>query len=211
VPESLSARQRAAVSFGTDTFFVRRFIGGSPRNALEILSASGRPVGSVVDETPFLQRVAGMFYSGKARPFVLKLYDDQKKLMASIERPALRMTSRINVYEAAGWYCGCFRYLPTLSGGMFEMFNETGKYMIELVGEWDVWNFKLFAPKDETVGLITRQWTGVAKELFTSADNYIFHVDRNRIRDARHVLVLLSTALTMELIYRAYVKSPRRD
>ena len=42
----------------------------------------------------------------------------------------------------------------------------------------------------------------MAKELFTSADNYVVHIERSRIKDVRHVQLLLAAALCIDMVLK---------
>ena len=43
---------------------------------------------------------------------------------------------------------------------------------------WRAWNFSLQDVDGVEVGRITKTWEGLAKTMFTSADNYVLHVHR---------------------------------
>ncbi len=38
------------------------------------------------------------------------------------------------------------------------------------------WNFQFVAVDGKELGVVTRKWGGIGKELFTSADNYVVHL-----------------------------------
>ena len=41
-----------------------------------------------------------------------------------------------------------------------------------LKGDWKGWNFRFLSGETE-LGIISKKWAGLGKELFTSADNYV--------------------------------------
>ena len=60
-------------------------------------------------------------------------------------------------------------------GNNFEMFDEKENLVSKLKGSIIGWNFK-FLKDENTIATVTKKWSGIGKEMFTSADNYILEI-----------------------------------
>ncbi len=66
--------------------------------------------------------------------------------------------------------------------------NETP--VCELKGKWTGWDFR-FQTDGIELAHVTKKWTGIGKELFTSADNYVLEIsDRLPADDVARQLIL---------------------
>ena len=69
-----------------------------------------------------------------------------------------------------------------LGGAKIDIVDNSNKVIATLSGNLIGWDFKI---KNENVELasITKKWSGLGKELFTSADNYILVINENVLKD----------------------------
>jgi uncharacterized protein YxjI len=85
--------------------------------------------------------------------------------------------------------------------------NVFGKIRFDLVAggqlvgaiqaeNWRAWNFAISDASGAEVARITKTWEGLAKTLFTTADNYVVHV-HTRLPDPLASMVIAS-ALTVD-------------
>ena len=66
-------------------------------------------------------------------------------------------------------------------------------------GDWKGWNFSFLDTSENEIGTITKKWSGVGKELFTSADNYF--VALNDKPDPAIATLLLGAGLAVDTLY----------
>jgi uncharacterized protein YxjI len=45
-----------------------------------------------------------------------------------------------------------------------------------LKGKWTSWDFKFVSADNKEFATVTKKWSGLGKELFTSADNYVLQI-----------------------------------
>jgi hypothetical protein len=69
----------------------------------------------------------------------------------------------------------------------------------QVKGNWIGWNFKFIAQNGKEIGIVSRKWSGLGKELFTSADNYV--VALHEPNPAAAVL-LLAAGLAVDTVYK---------
>ena len=108
--------------------------------------------------------------------------------------------SKINVYQneqLVGYYKQRFRIKPT-----FEIYDKNDKLIANIKGNFIAWDFKIEDINGNIIGGINKKWAGLAKELFTSADNYVirFHgkVDETTRR------LIMSAAASLDMVYKEH-------
>ncbi|WP_375478419.1 phospholipid scramblase-related protein [uncultured Jatrophihabitans sp.] len=106
----------------------------------------------------------------------LQLVDMQGVPQLTLTRPAKVMKSRIIVQDAAGAEIG--QIIQQNVFGKIRFAIESGGYTIGSInGEnWRAWNFSIRDHTDVEVARITKTWEGLAKTMFTTADNYVVQI-----------------------------------
>jgi hypothetical protein len=51
------------------------------------------------------------------------------------------------------------------------VFDHANQQVVELKGDWKGWNFRALNKSGREPGTVTKEWAGLGRELFTSADN----------------------------------------
>ncbi len=69
-------------------------------------------------------------------------------------------------------------------------------------GDWKGWNFRFLTPDGDEMGVVTKKWAGLGKELFTSADNYIVAVNDDWADQEVSKILMLGAALAIDVIYK---------
>lgn len=97
-------------------------------------------------------------------------------------RPVLHVTrgvsiflSKVGVTDASGTPIGGFQQQFFSIGGKFELQDPGGRPVCTLAGSWTGWDFQ-FRYGDQQLARVTKKWSGIGKELFTTADNYVLEV-----------------------------------
>ena len=65
-------------------------------------------------------------------------------------------------------------------------------------GDWKGWNFKFLDSAGQEMGVVTKKWAGLGKELFTSADNYIIEIKEGTANNA----LLLAAAIAIDTVFK---------
>src|SRR5204862_4795018 len=90
-------------------------------------------------------------------------------------------------------------------GGKFGVYDASGTEVAQVKGNWIGWNFKFIAQNGKEIGVVSRKWSGLGKELFTSADNYV--VALHETNPAAAVLLLAAGLV----VYTAYKEDKGGD
>lgn len=79
----------------------------------------------------------------------------------------------VRVFDGQGRQLGSFKTKLFSLGGAFDLVDPAGKLVARIKGDWRGKNYKFLDDAGAELGAITKQWAGLGKELFTSADTYV--------------------------------------
>jgi uncharacterized protein YxjI len=119
----------------------------------------------------------------------LQLVDMAGTVLLTLTRPAKFIKSRVIVHDATGRELGALVQQNMI--GKIRFAIEVADQPIGSINaeNWRAWNFSI---QDETggeVARITKTWEGLAKAMFTTADNYVVQIHRP-LQDPLHSLVV---------------------
>ena len=124
------------------------------------------------------------------------------KVLITIKRGMTFLRSKIKVYLEEDKEIGYFQSKLFSFGGGFWLFDTSGKKVAEVKGDWKGWNFKLLRENGEELGTVTKKWSGMGKELFTSADNYVISIQED-LGDNRPVkALLLAAGIAIDTVFK---------
>jgi uncharacterized protein YxjI len=126
--------------------------------------------------------------------------DDESKLLFTIDRGFTMFRSKVNVCNADGSLVGWLQSKVFTLGGAFRVFDVDGREIALVKGDWKGWNFRFLDSAENEIGTITKKWSGVGKELFTSADNYMIHL--NGEPEPTQATLLLAAGLAIDTVYK---------
>ena len=164
------------------------------RNRYQVVGDNDEPlfyVGEVGEGVgAFLAR---MFLKSK-RPFTLELKSPEGSTLLRLRRPFHWWLSHMDVEDAQGQRLGSIQQRFAFFERLYEVCGPSGEVLAVLRGPFfKPWTFHLELGGRE-VGKIQKQWSGLGKEMFTTADN--FGVSFMDVGDARlRTLVVAATFL----------------
>ncbi|XP_070173361.1 phospholipid scramblase 1-like isoform X2 [Littorina saxatilis] len=159
------------------------FTGFETNNKYEVLNTMGQRVFMAVEDTCCCTRCC----CGAARPFDIKIMDNHKKEVLHLERPlrcecclCFCCLQKMEVQAPKGNIIGFVRQAwSPCCVPKYKINNENDETVLRIRGPCFRCNicgdieFEVTAPDEQThVGQISKQWTGLAKEIFTDADNF---------------------------------------
>ena len=105
----------------------------------------------------------------------LEIRDAEGRAVLTLVRPAKFMKSRVDVADAAGAALGSIVQQNVVGKKRFTFEAPDGTVVGELLGEnWRSWDFQIVDPSGTEVARVTKKWTGLLREGFTTADRYVF-------------------------------------
>lgn len=109
----------------------------------------------------------------------LQVVDGAGHVQLAITRPAKLLKSRVEIADASGQLLGQVRQLNAVGKIRFAIEAPDGSVLGAVNGEnWRAWNFSVRDRGDVEIARITKTWEGLAKTMFTTADNYVVHIHR---------------------------------
>jgi uncharacterized protein YxjI len=121
----------------------------------------------------------------------LQIVDMSGNVILGLTRPAKFVKSRIVVTDPGGNEVG--QIVQQNAIGKIRFGLESGGHSYGMIqGEnWRAWNFAILDHTGAEVARITKTWEGLAKTMFTTADNYVVQIHR-QLEDPLRLLVVAS-------------------
>jgi uncharacterized protein YxjI len=135
-------------------------------------------IGEAREEISGLVKVLRLLINKSLMPTRVSVYEGSNgasKLLFSVHRGVAFFRPKVAISDAAGVSLGYLQSKAFSLGGAFRVFTSDGKEVALVKGDWKGWNFRFLSGETE-LGVVTKKWAGLGKELFTSADNYIINI-----------------------------------
>jgi uncharacterized protein YxjI len=162
----------------------------------KIWDESGAEIGSIRQEgQSALKKAARLLTSlDQFMTHTLAVYDMTGTKVCELTRPRKVVKSRLSVKDGMGREAGTITQANVFGKIRFDLQGAAGQPLGQLRAEnWRAWNFSIVDPTEREVARITKKWEGLAKTMFTTADNYVLEIDPGVTGDLR-LLVLASAA-----------------
>ena len=160
-------------------------------------------IGEAREEISGLVKVLRLLIDKKLMPTKFAMYEtpdaQTRRLLFTIKRGVAFLRPKVHVFDSSGAPLGYFQAKLFTIGGAFRVFTADGTEVALVKGDWKGWNFKFLAGETE-LGVVTKQWAGLGKELFTTADNYMISLRGEK--DATLSTLLLAAGLAVDTIYK---------
>ncbi len=82
------------------------------------------------------------------------------------------------------------------------MYDAAGLEIGEVKGDWKGWNFRLVDSHGQELGVITKKWAGIGRELFTNADQYVISLGEHAVTGPDRAALLLAAALAIDIVFK---------
>ena len=128
-------------------------------------------------------------------------------LVFSIRRGAYFFRSRVEVRDSNGELIGYFKSkFFTLSGG-FHVYDKDDKHFAEVKGNFTGFKYRVLTPDGKVeLGRVSKEWGGLVKELFTSADSYVVDVADDLREQPIAKMLVLASCLAVDMIFKSEQK-----
>jgi uncharacterized protein YxjI len=125
----------------------------------------------------------------------LTVYDSDGTKVIELTRPAKFIKSTVVVKDGEGSEVGRIVQQNVIGKIRFGLEDAKAQQLGSINAEnWRAWNFSIQNADGNEVARITKTWEGLAKTLFTTADNYLLDVSDQRLSLALRQLILASAA-----------------
>lgn len=167
-------------------------------NEYKVMDQSGREIGSVTQVGQGVLRKILRFVSSLDQFLThkLEIRDAYGQPQLLLTRPAKIFKSRVVVTRPDGSPVGEIvqkNMIGKINFAMMANGQQVGAIKAE---NWRAWNFAIVDHADNEVARITKTWEGLAKTLFTTADNYVLQIHYQLPEPLLSLVV--ATALTVD-------------
>lgn len=127
----------------------------------------------------------------------LAIYNASGEMLIGLKRPGKVFKSRLHVTDPTGREVGQIVQKNVFGKIRFDLVGNAGQNFGQIRAEnWRAWNFAIVDQTENEVGRVTKKFVGVAKAIFTTADNYI--VDIHPSVEGDHRIMVMAAALGID-------------
>ena len=134
-------------------------------------------------------------------PFDVVVTSIDGKQVVRITRGISLFISKVTVRDERDNVIGSFKQKLFSIGGKFDVFDKNDKVICTLVGKWTIWDF-YFKKGEREYGHVSKEWAGIGKEMFTSADNYVLKIREQVPEDAKERKLILAAVLCIDMVLK---------
>ena len=127
----------------------------------------------------------------------LAVYDAADNKLLEVIRPRKILKSKFEVKDGSGRLVGRIVQNNVFGKISFDLLDASENKLGAIKAEnWRAWDFAIVDASDTEIGRIDKKFVGVAKAIFTTADNYVVDIKPEVAGDQR--LMALAAALAVD-------------
>ena len=164
--------------------------------------ATGEQLAVAKEKKGTLNAIAGLFIAKRNLPTRVDVHEGKDitgPIVFSLTCGFSFFRPTVKVLAGDGTLIGTFKSRLMTLGGKFGVYDVADKEVAVVQGNWTGWNFRFVTSGGDELGVVSKKWAGVAKELFTSADNYVVAVHHP---DSAAATLLLAAGLAIDTVYK---------
>lgn len=138
----------------------------------------------------------------RVTPFHMEIRTPEGKTIITVKRGVSFFLSNVEVLDENNQLIGRFKQKFFSIGGKFEVFDASERSLCMLKGKWTSWKFKFVAHDGKEFATVTKKWSGIGKELFTSADNYILQISPEVPADHPLRQLIMAAVMCIDLVLK---------
>lgn len=187
-------------------FFVKEHVGLlKTRDAFDIHDVETQEkIGEVQETTPGWAIWLRLVLSKQVLPKTIVIRDLKLEApVVTLEKGMTFFRSKVYIIDQSGTRRGYLKSKVFSLGGGFDIYDMSDKKVAELKGDWKGWNFTMKDASGKDLGTIAKKWAGLAKEMFTSADNYVISMHPEAVPRGDGVkIMLLAAGIAVDTVYK---------
>lgn len=134
-------------------------------------------------------------------PFNIEITTPDGEPILHIRRGFTLFLSKVRVYDENEQLIGMFKQKFFSIGGKFSVLDDKENEVCMLKGKWTSWDFSFMAGEKE-LAHVSKKWGGMAKELFTSADNYVLTISPTLPADHPARQLILAAVMCIDMVLK---------
>lgn len=168
----------------------------------QILDESGVQIGAIRQEGQSTARkvLRALTKFDQFLTHRLSVYNAAGEKVLELTRPGAVLKSKVQVTDGTGTQVGTIVQQNLFGKIKFGLEGAGSEPLGSINAEnWRAWNFSMQDASGREVGRITKKWAGTAKEIFTTADNYMVEIDPSVTGPMRHLFVAAAAGIDLAL------------
>lgn len=134
-------------------------------------------------------------------PFNVEVRTPEGQNILSVKRGFSIFDSRVEVFDETDKLVGTFKRKHFSFGGKFDVLDVQGNTICTLQGKWTSWDFR-FMQGEKELANVSKKWSGLGKELFTSADNYMLTIDGSVASNDTSRVLIMAAVLCIDMVLK---------
>lgn len=191
--------------FDRRSYFIREHVGLMKlKDTYDILDPESKaPLGIAKEITPGWILGLRLLLNKQLLPLAVAIStQDSDKPLLTLRRGFTFLRSKVWIEDAHGQRIGYFKSKLFSLGGGFLIYDLQNVKIADIKGDWKGWNFRFLDATGQEIGLVTKQWAGVGKELFTSADNYLISINDLGDKQVAWGALLLAAGIAIDTVFK---------
>jgi len=135
-------------------------------------------------------------------PFEIDIKTPEGNTIITVKRGVSLFLSTVEVTDERGTVIGKFKQKFFSIGGKFEVLDASERPLCMLKGKWTSWDFRFVSNDGKEFALVTKKWSGLGKELFTSADNYVLQISNDVPADNPLRMLIMAAVMCIDLVLK---------
>ena len=135
-------------------------------------------------------------------PFNMEIKTPQGERLLTVKRGVSFFLSTVEVWDGKNNLVGKFKQKFFSIGGKFEVLDASERSLCMLKGRWTSWDFKFVSHDGKEFAQVNKKWSGLGKELFTSADNYILQISPEVPADHPLRMLIMAAVMCIDLVLK---------
>lgn len=134
-------------------------------------------------------------------PFHIEIRTPDGQLVLTVKRGISLFLSKVDVMDENGKVVGRFKQKLFSIGGKFDVLSAADATLCTLQGSWTSWDFR-FTQGSSEIASVSKEWAGLGKELFTSADNYMLSINNSVGEDDNIRILILAAVMCIDMVLK---------
>ena len=135
-------------------------------------------------------------------PFEVDIKTPTGELVLTVKRGVSIFLSTVEVYDGAGNLMGKFKQKFFSIGGKFQILDASERPICMLKGKWTSWDFRFISNDGKEFAHVAKKWSGLGKELFTSADNYMLQISQEVPADSPLRILIMAAVMCIDFVLK---------
>jgi uncharacterized protein YxjI len=173
------------------------------RKAYDVLDGeTAKPLGTAATVVGGAWTALGLVLGKNSVPVTIEVREPpDDSLLFTVRRSGL-VLKRVEAHDSQGVLLGSYRAKRLSLAGGFQVYDKDGAPFADVRGKLFRSEYTFVTPDGKAeLAKVTKQWGGLAKELFTSADTYGVRIDPDFAEQPIAKMLILGAALAIGALF----------